>query len=110
MAQLKDMISGYVLQREQLTCLFVLIDIRHDPQKVDLAFLHFLGSNGVPFAIVFTKADKLQPSKVKPTVEKYLDTLREEWEELPPHFVTSATSKQGREELLDYIDNINKSL
>lgn len=110
MDQLKNMISGYVLQREQLTCLFVLIDIRHDPQKVDLAFLHFLGSNGVPFAIVFTKADKLQPSKVKPTVEKYLDTLREEWEELPPHFVTSATSKQGREELLDYIDDINKSL
>lgn len=110
MDKLKDMISGYVLQREQLTCLFVLIDIRHDPQKVDLAFLHFLGSKGVPFAIVFTKADKLQVSKVKPAVEKYLDTLREEWEELPPHFVTSATSKQGREELLDYIDNINKSL
>ena len=110
MDQLKNMISGYVLQREQLTCLFVLIDIRHDPQKVDLAFLHFLGSNGVPFAIVFTKADKLQPSKVKPTIEKYLDTLHEEWEELPPHFVTSATSKQGREELLDYIDDINKSL
>lgn len=84
MEKLKTMISSYVLEREQLTCLFVLIDIRHDPQKVDLAFLHFLGSNGVPFAIVFTKADKLSPSKVKPAAEKYLDTLKEEWEELPP--------------------------
>ena len=110
MEKLKNMIESYVLEREQLTCLFVLIDIRHDPQKVDLSFLHFLGSNGVPFAIVFTKADKLSASKVKPTVEKYLNTLREEWEELPPHFITSATSKQGREELLDYIDSINKNL
>ena len=70
MEKLKNMISGYVLEREQLTCLFVLIDIRHDPQKVDMAFLHFLGSNEVPFAIVFTKADKLAPSKIKPTVQK----------------------------------------
>jgi GTP-binding protein len=108
--KLKTMISSYVLEREQLTCLFVLIDIRHDPQKVDLAFLHFLGSNGVPFAIIFTKADKLVFSKIKPTVEKYLDTLREEWEELPPYFITSATSKLGKEELLAYIDNINKNL
>ena len=110
MDKLKDMISSYVLEREQLTCLFVLIDIRHDPQKVDLAFLHFLGSKGVPFAIVFTKADNLPPSKVKPAVEKYLNTLHEEWEELPPHFITSATSKMGREELLNYIEDINKSL
>ena len=108
--KLKTMISSYVLEREQLTCLFVLIDIRHDPQKVDLAFLHFLGSNGVPFAIIFTKADKLVFSKIKPTVEKYLNTLREEWEELPPYFITSATSKLGKDELLDYIENINKSL
>ena len=110
MEKLKMMISSYVLEREQLTCLFVLIDIRHDPQKVDLAFLHFLGSNGVPFAIVFTKADKLSPSKVKPAAEKYLDTLKEEWEELPPYFITSATNKLGKEELLDYIDSINKNL
>ena len=110
MEKLKTMISSYVLEREQLTCLFVLIDIRHDPQKVDLAFLHFLGSNGVPFAIVFTKADKLSPSKVKPAAEKYLDTLKEEWEELPPYFITSATNKLGKEELLDFIDSINKNL
>lgn len=110
MEKLKNMISSYVLEREQLTCLFVLIDIRHDPQKVDLTFLHFLGSNGVPFAIVFTKADKLPNSKIKPTVEKYLDTLKEEWEELPPYFITSATNKLGKEDLLAYIDEINKNL
>ena len=108
--KLKTMVSSYVLEREQLTCLFVLIDIRHDPQKVDLAFLHFLGSNGVPFAIVFTKADKLSPSKVKPTAEKYLSVLKEEWEELPPYFITSAASKLGKDDLLDYIENINKNL
>lgn len=110
MEQLKTMISRYVLEREQLTCLFVLIDIRHDPQKVDLAFLHFLGENGVPFAIVFTKADKLPTSKVKPAVQKYLATLADEWEELPPSFVTSATSKLGKDELLAYIDSINQEV
>ncbi len=109
MEKLKNMISNYALEREQLTCLFVLIDIRHDPQKVDLAFLHFLGSHGVPFAIVFTKADKLSVSKVKPAAQKYLATLQEEWEELPPHFITSAASKLGREEILSYIENINKN-
>lgn len=110
MEQLKTMISRYVLEREQLTCLFVLIDIRHEPQKVDLAFLHFLGHNGVPFAIVFTKADKLPSSKAKPAAQKYLSVLQEEWEELPPSFITSATSKLGKDELLDYIDSINKDL
>ncbi|MDE6000009.1 MAG: ribosome biogenesis GTP-binding protein YihA/YsxC [Bacteroidaceae bacterium] len=110
MEKLKNMISSYVLEREQLTCLFVLIDIRHDPQKVDMTFLHFLGSHGVPFAIVFTKADKLAVSKVKPAAQKYLEALQEEWEELPPHFITSATSKLGREEILSYIENINKNL
>lgn len=110
MEKLKNMISSYVFEREQLTCLFVLIDIRHDPQKVDMAFLHFLGSHGVPFAIVFTKADKLAVSKVKPAAQKYLEALQEEWEELPPHFITSATSKLGREDILSYIENINKNL
>ena len=110
MEKLKTMINGYILQREQLTCLFVLIDIRHEPQKVDLAFLHYLGSNGVPFAIVFTKADKLKPSQIKPAAEKYLGVLHEEWEELPPYFITSAANKLGKDDLLDYIENINKSL
>lgn len=108
--KLKTMISRYVLEREQLVCLFVLIDIRHDPQKVDLAFMNFLGRNGVPFAIVFTKADKLSSSKIKPSAEKYLNALKEEWEELPPAFITSATSKMGREDLLNYIEEIQKTL
>ena len=110
MENLKKMISNYVLNREQLTCLFVLIDIRHDPQAVDLGFLTFLGEHGVPFAIVFTKADKLAPTKVKPAAAKYLEALKEQWEELPPYFITSAANKLGREELLNYIDEINKSI
>ena len=109
MEKLKNMINGYVLHRQQLTCLFVLIDIRHDPQKIDLAFIQFLGNNGVPFAIVFTKADKLAVTKVSPAADKYLEALKEEWEELPPYFITSSTSKLGKDELLDYIDQINKN-
>ena len=108
--KIEQMVSSYILQREQLVCTFVLIDIRHDPQKVDLAFIQFLGNNGVPFAIVFTKADKLAPTKVRPAAEKYLESLKEEWEELPPYFITSATNKLGKDELLDYIDKINKEL
>lgn len=110
MSTLKSMIDHYVLDREQLICLFVLIDIRHDPQDKDLEFLNFLGENGVPFAIVFTKADKLKNSKIKPAAEKYMETLKEQWEELPPYFITSSASKLGREELLDYIASINKDL
>ncbi len=105
-----NLISHYVLEREQLTCLFVLIDIRHEPQTKDLDFLQFLGENGVPFAIVFTKADKLTPTRARANVAAYLKQLEEWWEELPPHFVTSATSAQGRDDLLEYIDSINKSL
>lgn len=106
----QTMISDYVLKREQLVCLFVLIDIRHDPQKVDLAFLNFLGSHGVPFAIVFTKADKLPVTKTKAAANKYMKTLQEDWEELPPYFITSSANKLGREELLAYIEDINKNL
>lgn len=105
-----NLISHYVLEREQLTCLFVLIDIRHEPQTKDLDFLQFLGENGVPFSIVFTKADKLTPIRARANVAAYLKQLEEWWEELPPHFVTSATSTQGRDDLLDYIESINKSL
>ena len=105
-----NLISHYVLEREQLTCLFVLIDIRHEPQTKDLDFLQFLGENGVPFAIVFTKADKLTPTRARANVAAYLKQLEEWWEELPPHFVTSATSAQGRDDLLEYIESINKSL
>lgn len=110
MDKLGNLISHYVLDREQLTCLFVLIDIRHEPQKKDLDFLDFLGENEVPFAIVFTKADKLSRAKYMLNVHTYLNKLKEQWEELPPYFITSSLSRIGQEELLDYIDSINHSL
>lgn len=110
MDKLQNMISHYVLDREQLTCLFVLIDIRHEPQKKDLDFLEFIGENGVPFAIIFTKADKISKAKQTFNVNAYMDKLKEQWEELPPFFVTSSSSRLGRDEVLNYIDEINKSL
>lgn len=110
MDKLWNLISHYVLEREQLTCLFVLIDIRHDPQQKDLDFFQFLGENGVPFAIIFTKADKISKQKIQSSVKAYLNVLGEMWEELPPHFITSATSKMGKDDVLNYIDEINKNL
>ena len=110
MEKLWNLISHYVLEREQLTCLFVLIDIRHEPQQKDLDFFQFLGENGVPFAIIFTKADKITRQKIQTSVKAYLNVLSEMWEELPPHFITSSTSKMGRDEVLNYIDSINKNL
>lgn len=110
MDKLWNLIFHYVLEREQLTCLCVLIDIRHEPQKKDLDFLEFLGENGVPFIIVFTKADKISKSKQMLNVQAYLDVLAEQWEELPPYFITSSSNRQGKEELLDYIENVNNQL
>lgn len=110
MEKLKNLITHYVLDREQLTCLFVLIDSRIPPQKIDLEFIRFLGENGVPFAIIFTKADKPKFAELKRNVQTFLDTLAEEWEELPPHFVTSSEDRRGRDEFLDYIDSINRQL
>ena len=102
------MIRSYILRRDQLTLLFVLIDIRHKPQKIDMAFFDWLGENGVPFAIVFTKADKLGVNAGAAKVEEYKTALLEKWEELPPIFITSAEKKKGKETLLDYIDSINR--
>ncbi len=110
MDKLWNLISHYVLERKQLTCLFVLIDIRLQPQKKDLEFISFLGENGVPFSLVFTKADKQSNLKNSLNVNYYLDVLKEQWEELPPYFITSSSSKLGREELLLYIENINKNI
>lgn len=109
-AKLDQMIRGYILQREQLVNVFVLVDIRLEPQTNDLEFIQWLGESGVPFTIVFTKADKLTANKANQSVEAYKKKLSETWEELPPMFVTSAEKKQGRDELLDYINQINKSL
>ncbi|HBE55870.1 MAG TPA: YihA family ribosome biogenesis GTP-binding protein [Prevotellaceae bacterium] len=104
------MIDGYILQREQMYNLFLLIDIRHPAQAVDLEFMTWLGENGVPFSIVFTKADKLAKTKVQAQARAYMDQLREQWEELPPYFVTSAEARLGREEVLDYIASINRGI
>ncbi len=110
MEKIKNLIEYYVLEREQLTCLFVLIDSRHEPQKIDLEFIEWLGENGVPFAIIFTKADKQTVGKTRQNVNNYLNKLKEQWEELPPHFVSSSENGTGRQEILDYIDSINKEL
>lgn len=108
--QLQKIISSYVLGREQMTLLFLLIDSRHEPQKIDLEFIEWLGENGVPFAIIFTKADKLTKSALSANIEAYKRRLLEEWEELPPVFVTSSESKLGRDEVLQYINEVNQSL
>ncbi len=109
-AEFRRVIVVYILERPQMTELFVLIDIRHEPQKIDLEFLDWLGENQVPFAIVFTKADKLGPNAGAAKVEAYKKVLREKWEELPPIFVTSSEKAQGRDELLDFIEHINKEV
>ena len=106
--QIRRIISDYILGRPQMTCLFLLIDSRHEPQRVDLEFMEWLGENEVPFAIVFTKLDKMSASAGRRQTDKYLNVLREQWEELPPVFYTSAESKAGRQELLDYIEELNK--
>jgi len=108
--QLEHIISSYVLEREQMTSLFVLVDSRHSPQKIDMEFFGWLGENGVPLAIVFTKADKLTRTALAANIEAYKKELLEEWEELPPVFVTSSETAMGRDELLAYIDEINKSI
>ena len=109
-AKLDQMIRGYILEREQLVNVFVLVDIRLEPQKIDLEFINWLGLSSIPFAIIFTKADKLSEGKVKASVDAYVRKMLETWEEMPPYFVTSSEKARGRDEVLDYIDQINKSL
>ncbi len=106
--QIRRIIEEYILNRMQMTCLFVLVDSRHDPQKIDLEFMEWLGENEVPFAIVFTKLDKMSSAAAKIVTGKYLDKLREQWEELPPVFYTSSSNGRGRKELLDYIEELNR--
>jgi len=108
--ELRRIITSYISGRENLTCLFVLIDSRLSPQKNDLDFITWLGENGIPFALIFTKADKLSQTRVQQNVNAFLDAMREDWEELPPHFVSSATRATGREQILDYVDGILKML
>lgn len=108
--QLKRIIENYILDREQLTNLFVLLDCRHEAQKIDLEFMEWLGESGVPFSIIFTKIDKISKGRLKENLKVYTDKLLETWEELPPIFLSSSEKKEGRDEILDYIESINNSL
>lgn len=108
--QIKKIIDSYILDRKELTNLFVLLDSRHDPQKIDLDFMTWLGEKQVPFSIVFTKVDKLSKGKVAMNIEKYTNILKKTWEELPPIFITSSEKRQGAEEILEYIESINNEL
>ena len=108
--KLRKMIEGYILERQQMTNLFVLIDSRLDPQKIDLEFMEWLGENAVPFSIIFTKLDKLGPEAGRRNVIKYTKGLLEQWEELPPIFMSSSIDGRGRDEILDYIEEINNMM
>ena len=108
--KITKIIEDYILEREQMTTLFVLIDVRLEPQKIDLEFIEWLGENGIPLSIIFTKADKLTTNKVRDNVNLYVKKLQENWEELPPYFISSSEKRLGRDEILNYIDSINSSL
>ena len=108
--QLGSIINHYVLERKNLTTLFVLIDSRHSPQEIDLDFISFLGENSIPFSIIFTKADKNKKGILKKNIEVFIARLKEEWEEIPPYFITSSESGVGKVEVLDYIDSINQTI
>ncbi|MCC8199339.1 MAG: ribosome biogenesis GTP-binding protein YihA/YsxC [Tannerellaceae bacterium] len=107
---IRRIIESYILQREQLTSLFLLLDCRHEPQKIDLEFMEWLGENGIPFSIIFTKTDKISKGRLKENIQTYQKKLLENWEELPPVFLSSSEKREGREEILDYIGTINANL
>ena len=107
---IQRIIEDYILEREQLTNLFVLIDCRHEPQKIDLEFMEWLGETGIPFSLIFTKTDKISKSRLQENLKAYQTKLLESWEELPPILLSSSEKKEGRDEILNYIDEINKSL
>ncbi|MDR1091356.1 MAG: ribosome biogenesis GTP-binding protein YihA/YsxC [Prevotella sp.] len=108
--QIRKIIDNYILKRTQLTCLFLLLDCRHEPQKIDMEFLNWLGEKGVPFAIVFTKTDKISKGRLAGNIEAYTNKLKETWEELPAVFYTSSEHRLGGDEILNYIEKINKTL
>jgi GTP-binding protein len=104
-------ITDYFFQRQQLVCTFLLVDSRHEPQKIDLEFMQFLGENEIPFSIVFTKSDKLNTNKINKNFQIYQNKiLQSGWESMPPYFITSATDKSGRDELLHYIEDVNEEV
>ncbi len=108
--KLKEMIEDYVLERPQLVNLFILLDCRHEAQKIDLEFIEWAGENNVPLALIFTKADKLSKTKLKENIAAYKERLLEEWAELPPIFITSSETRLGRDEVLGYIEEINNRI
>ena len=108
--KIQQIIDHYLDKREALTCLFVLIDSRHEPQKIDLEFIENLGESGIPFAIIFTKIDKISQMKLKTNIEEYKAKLLETWEELPLIFITSSEHRKGRDEVLGYIEEINSTI
>lgn len=103
----QDFIKDYFLQREQLVCSFILVDSRHEPQKIDLEFMQFLGENGIPFCIVFTKADKMGNTKLQKNLINYKNKILESWESVPTHFVTSSETSMGKEDVLKFIEQVN---
>lgn len=109
-ADIQRVIGSYLENRMEMTCLFVLIDSRLEPQKIDVNFMNWLGENQVPFVIIFTKADKQSKSRTESNIKGYLEKLKEQWEELPPYFITSSLSGAGRDDVLSYIESINTSL
>lgn len=108
--QIRKIIDSYITHRKELISLFLLLDIRHEPQKIDLDFIEWLGLNGIPFSIIFTKIDKISKSKINENIEAYKNKLKETWDELPPIFITSSEQKIGKDEILDYIEKIIKDL
>lgn len=108
--KIRKIIDAYILKRLQLTNLFLLLDCRHEAQKIDLDFMEWLGDSGIPFSIIFTKIDKLSKSRLTENLNAYKEKLHETWEELPPILLSSSTSREGRDEILSYIDEINKGL
>jgi len=109
-SEFSKLITDYVIKCEKMHFLFVLADIRLEPQKIDLRFIEMLGENGIPFSIIFTKADKLKGGRLKMNINNYLRELSKEWEELPPYFISSSENRTGRTEILDYIENISKEV
>jgi len=104
-----EFVRDYLINRQKLYCLFILIDIRHDPQKIDLEFIHWAGMNGIPFALVFTKSDKISKNKVGTAIDIYKQRLLKDWEELPEIFITSVPGRTGKDEILRYIKKINST-
>lgn len=109
-SQIEKIINQYILDREQLTNLFLLIDSRLEPQKIDIEFVKWLGENEIPFSIVFTKIDKSKKSQQQKNIHLWKETLKQYWEELPPYFVTSSVTGEGRDDVLNYIDQINNQI